>query len=55
MLEERDFEYFPKLGLVKIKGLPPEDWDNLTTEEQFKNIYDIFGFKIEIKAVQFDY
>ena len=55
MLDKRKIEYFPKSGLVKITGLPPEEWDDLTTEEQFKEIYESFGFEIEIKAVQFDY
>lgn len=55
MLEGRGFEYFTRVGLLRIEGLTPEGWDELTTEEQFKQIYDLVGFEIEIKAVQFDY
>ena len=55
MLENIDYEYFTKLKLVKIKGLPPEGWDDLTTEEQFNEIYKMMGIEVEINAVQFDY
>ena len=55
MLENRGCEYFVKLKLVKIKGLPPEGWDDLTTEEQFNEIYKMMGIEVKINAVQFDY
>ena len=55
MLKDRGYEYFAKLKLVKIKGLPPEGWDDLTTEEQFNEIYKMMGIEVEINAVQFDY
>ena len=55
MLKDRDYEYFSKLKFVKIKGFPPENWDELTTEDQFKEIYDMIGIEVEINAVQFDY
>ena len=55
MLENKGCEYFAQLKLVKIKGLPPEGWDDLTTEEQFNEIYKMMGIQVEINAVQFDY
>ena len=55
MLENINYEYFAKLKFVKIKGLPPEGWDDLTTEEQFNEIYKMMGIEVEINAVQFDY
>ena len=55
MLENKGCEYFAKLKLVKIKGLPPEGWDDLTTEEQFNEIYKMMEIEVEINAVQFDY
>lgn len=55
MLKDRGYEYFPKLKFIKIKGLPPEKWDDLTTEDQFKEIYDMMGIEVKINSVQFDY
>ena len=55
MLKDRGYEYFPKLKFVKIKGFPPEKWDELTTENQFKEIYNMMGIEVEINSVQFDY
>ena len=55
MLKGKGYEYFPKLKFIKIKGLPPEGWDNLTTEEQFNEIYKMMGIEVKINAVQFDY
>ena len=55
MLKDRGYEYFPKLKFIKIKGFPPEKWDDLTTEDQFKEIYDMIGIEVEINSVQFDY
>ena len=55
MLENIDYEYFTKLKLVRIKKLPPEGWDDLTTEEQFNEIYKMMGIEVEINAIQFDY
>ena len=55
MLENKGCEYFAKLKLVKIKGLPPEGWDDLTTEEQFNEIYKMMEIEVEINAVQFEY
>lgn len=56
MLEERRVEYFTRLGLVKISGLPPEGWDDMTTDEQFNEVYKVFKkFKPEIKAIKFDH
>lgn len=56
MLKDRTYTYFPKLKHVKIEGLPPEGWDEMTTEDQFEEIYKMFDtFKDEIESVQFDY
>ena len=55
MLKGKGYEYFPKLKFIKIKGFPPEKWDDLTTEDQFKEIYDMMGIEVEINSVQFDY
>lgn len=56
MLEDRKVEYFPKLDLIKISGLPPEGWDDMTTEDQFNEIYKVFKkFKPDIKAIKFDH
>lgn len=55
MLKDRGYEYFSKLKFIKIKGFPPEEWDDLTTEAQFKEIYDMMGIEVEINSVQFDY
>ena len=55
MLKGKGYEYFPKLKFIKIEGLPPEKWDDLTTEDQFKEIYDMMGIEVEINSVQFDY
>lgn len=55
MLKDKGYEYFPKLKFIKIKGFPPEEWDDLTTEAQFKEIYNMMGIEVEINAVQFDY
>lgn len=55
MLENRDMEYFPKMKRLEISGLPPEGWDELTTEEQFEEINKAFGFKVEVKSVKFEH
>lgn len=56
MLENRNYTYFPKLEHVKIEGLPPEGWDDMTTEDQFKEINKMFKTYTDgIKSVQFDY
>ena len=55
MLEDRGCEYFAKLKFVKIKGLPPEGWDDLTTEEQFNEVYKMIGIEVKINAIQFEY
>ena len=55
MLKDRGYEYFSKLKFIKIKGFPPEEWDDLTTEAQFKEIYKMMGIEVEINAVQFEY
>ncbi len=55
MLEGRSFEYFPNLKLIKIKGLPPEGWYDLTTEQHFKEFKNIAKFEMDIESVQFDY
>ena len=55
MLENINYEYFTKLKLVKIKKLPPKGWDDLTTEEQFNEIYKMMGIEVKINAVQFEY
>ena len=55
MLKGKGYEYFPKLKFIKINGFPPKEWDDLTTEDQFKEIYDIMGVEVEINSVQFDY
>ena len=55
MLKDRGYEYFPKLKFIKINGFPPEEWDDLTTKAQFKEIYDMMGIEVEINSVQFDY
>lgn len=56
MLEDRKVEYFPNLGFIKISGLPPEGWDDMTTEKQFNEVYKVFKkFKPEIKAIGFDH
>lgn len=55
MLDDRSFEYFPKLKFIKIEGLPPQGWDDLTTVKQFEEIKKITSIKLDINYVQFDY
>ena len=55
MLEGREVEYFPRLEMVKIGGFPPSNWEDLTTENQFNEIYKVFGFHMNIKSVKFDH
>lgn len=55
MLKGRSYEYFIRLGAIKISGLPPEGWEELSTEDQFKEIKSLLGFDAFIKSVQFDY
>lgn len=55
MLKGKGYEYFPKLKFIKIDGFPPKEWDDLTTEEQFNEIYKMMGIEVKINAVQFDY
>ena len=55
MSKDSGYEYFPKLKFIKIKGLPPKGWDDLTTKEQFNEIYKMMGIEVEINAIQFEY
>ena len=55
MLEDRGYEYFAKLKFVKIKGLPPKGWDDLTTEKQLNEVYKMMWTEVKINAIQFDY
>ena len=55
MLKGKNYEYSPKLKFIKIDGFPPKEWDDLTTEDQFKEIYNMMGVEVEINSVQFDY
>ena len=55
MLKGKGYEYFPKLKFIKIDGFPPKGWDDLTTKEQFNEIYKMMGIQVEINAIQFDY
>lgn len=55
MLNGRMFEYFPKLKFIRINGLPPNGWEDLSSEEHFKEINKLVGFSIEVTSVQFDY
>ena len=55
MLKGRSFVYYPKRKFIKISGLPPKGWDDLTNKEQFKEFNDLTKLDVEILASQFDY
>ena len=55
MLKGRSFVYYPKRKFIKVTGLPPKGWEELTNAEQFKEFNTLAGFEMEITASQFDY
>lgn len=55
MLKGRNFEYYTKLKKMKISGTPPEQWEELTSEDQIKTVLKEFKVQVDINMVQFDY
>ena len=45
MLGERNYKWIPTKGYIKIDGLPPDGWDDLTTEEQHTEIRKLVNGK----------
>lgn len=55
MLKGRGYTYFPKKQFIRITGLPPQGWDDLTRDEQFQAFEDLMGLDVPIMSSQFDY
>lgn len=53
MLGNRTIQYDTE-GNVLIRGLPPDEWEDLSSERHFLEVYKITGKYFPIRSIKFD-